>query len=172
MIVILSEAKDLTRLQSAFYGDQFRINAPNLVECSLEILSTARSLAPLGMTEYEPKDLTNYNEDVLVYMMTNQSRVVLYTGITNSLVRRVWQHQNGEIEGFTKSYTVKRLVYYECFNAPRDAIAREKEIKGWRREKKNALVETKNPKWADLSPVLFQHFKPSSGASATACRRQ
>ena len=107
-----------------------------------------------------------------VYMMTNQSRVVLYTGITNSLVRRVWQHQNAEREGFTKSYKVNRLVYYECFDDPRDAIAREKEIKGWRREKKNALVETKNPKWADLSPMLFQHFKPSSRASAATGRRQ
>jgi putative endonuclease len=107
-----------------------------------------------------------------VYMMTNQSRVVLYTGITNSLVRRVWQHQNGEIEGFTKSYKINRLVYYECFDDPRDAIAREKEIKSWRREKKNALVETKNPKWADLSPMLFQHFKPSSRASTATGRRQ
>ena len=53
-----------------------------------------------------------------VYMMTNQSRVVLYTGITNSLVRRVWQHQNSEIEGFTKTYKVNRLVYYECFDDP------------------------------------------------------
>ena len=53
-----------------------------------------------------------------VYMMTNQSRVVLYTGITNSLTRRVWQHQSGEIEGFTKSYKVNRLVYYECFDDP------------------------------------------------------
>ncbi len=78
-----------------------------------------------------------------VYMMTNRSRVVLYTGITNSLMRRVAQHQKSEIEGFTKTYKVNRLVYYECFNDPRDAIAREKEIKGWRREKKNALVETK-----------------------------
>ena len=104
-------------------------------------------------------------------MMTNQSRVVLYTGITNSLVRRVWQHQNGEIEGFTKSYKVNRLVYYECFDNPRAAIAREKEIKGWRREKKDTLVETKNPKWADLSPMLFQHFKPSSRASAGTSRR-
>jgi putative endonuclease len=65
-----------------------------------------------------------------VYLMTNRSRVVLYTGITNSLMRRVWQHQNGEIEGFTKKYTVNRLVYYENFNNPRDAISREKEIKG------------------------------------------
>jgi putative endonuclease len=73
-----------------------------------------------------------------VYMVTNRSRVVLYTGITNSLMRRVWQHQNGEIE------------------------AREKEIKGWKRSKKNALVETKNPKWADLSPMLFQHMRGPS----------
>jgi putative endonuclease len=94
-----------------------------------------------------------------VYVMTNRSRVVLYTGITNSLVRRVWQHQNGEIDGFTKNYKVSRLVYYERFNRPRDAIAREKEIKGWRREKKNALVERMNPKWADLSPILFQHTR-------------
>ena len=107
-----------------------------------------------------------------VYMMTNQSRVVLYTGITNSLMRRVWQHQSGEMEGFTKTYKVSRLVYYECFNIPRDAIAREEEIKGWRRKKKNALVETKNPRWTDLSPILFQHFKPSSRASAPTGTRQ
>jgi putative endonuclease len=94
-----------------------------------------------------------------VYMMTNRSRVVLYTGITNSLMRRVWQHQDGEIEGFTKRYKVNLLVYYERYNDPRDAIAREKEIKGWRRAKKNALVETMNPNWADLSPMLFQHTR-------------
>jgi len=94
-----------------------------------------------------------------IYMMTNRSRVVLYTGITNSLVRRVWQHQNGEIEGFTKTYKVNRLVYYERFNDPRGAIAREKEIKGWKREKKNALVEHMNPTWADLSPMLFQNTR-------------
>jgi putative endonuclease len=97
-----------------------------------------------------------------VYMMTNKSRVVLYTGVTNSLTRRVWQHQNGTIEGFTRVYQVNRLVHYECFNDPRDAIAREKEIKGWRRAKKNALVETTNPKWADLSPMLFQHMRGPS----------
>ena len=107
-----------------------------------------------------------------VYMMTNRSRVVLYTGITNSLMPRVSQHQNGEIEGFTKTYKVNLLVYYERYNDPRDAVAREKEIKGWRREKKNALVETKNPKWADLSPILFQHFKPSSRTSAATGRHQ
>jgi putative endonuclease len=102
-----------------------------------------------------------------VYLMTNRSRVVLNTGITNSLVRRVWEHQNGEIEGFTKKYKVNRLVYYENFDNPRHAISREKEIKGWRRgKKKNALVETKNPKWADLSPMLFQHMRGPSPAPA------
>ena len=107
-----------------------------------------------------------------VYMMTNRSRVVLYTGITNSLVRRVWQHQNGETEGFTKTYKVNRLVYYECFSHPSDAIAREKEIKGWRRAKKNALVEKMNPKWADLSPMLFQHMRDPSPAKAGSGSRQ
>ena len=107
-----------------------------------------------------------------VYMMTNQSRVVLYTGITNSLMRRVWQHQSGEMEGLAKTYKVNRLVYYECFNDPRDVIAREKEIEDRRRKKKNALVETKNPRWTDLSPMLFQHFKPSSRASAPTGTRQ
>ncbi len=91
-----------------------------------------------------------------VYMMTNKSRVVLYTGITNSLEVRVWQHENLTRDGFTKKYRVNRLVYYETFDDPRDAISREKEIKGWRRCKKNALVETLNTKWADLSTMLYQ----------------
>jgi len=106
------------------------------------------------------------DEDFYVYMMTNRSRVVLYTGITNSLTRRIWQHQNGEIERFTKKYRVNRFVYYENFNNPRDAISREKELKGWRRSKKNGLVKTKNPKWADLSPMLFQHMRGPSPANA------
>jgi putative endonuclease len=97
-----------------------------------------------------------------VYMMTNRSRVVLYTGITNSLARRVWEHQNAEIKGFTKTYKVSRLVYYESFDDPRVAISREKEIKGCRRSKKNALVEALNPKWADLSGMLFQPMRVPS----------
>ncbi len=100
-----------------------------------------------------------------VYMMTIRPRVVLYIGITNSLVRRVWQHRQGEIQGFTKRYNVNRLVYYECFDDPRDAISREKELKGWRRVRKNAFVETLNPKWSDLSAMLFQ---PARGLSPSA----
>src|SRR5438034_4172999 len=75
-----------------------------------------------------------------VYMMTNRSRVVLYTGVTNSLERRLWFHRNVSPRSFTKKYRVDRLVYYETFRNPRDAISQEKEIKGWRREKKNDLV--------------------------------
>lgn len=102
-----------------------------------------RSEGPLKMTR------TFY-----VYMITNRSRVVLYTGVTNDLVRRIWEHQNSEVKGFSKTYKANRLVSYETFDAPLDAIDREKEIKGWRRSKKNALVETLNPKWADLSSKL------------------
>jgi putative endonuclease len=70
-----------------------------------------------------------------VYMMTNRSRVVLYTGVTKSRERRLWFHGNTSARRFTKRYKVDRLIYYERFDKPRDAISREKEIKGWRREK-------------------------------------
>ena len=87
--------------------------------------------------------------------MTNRSRVVLYTGVTNSLERRLWFHGNTAKRSFTKRYKINRLVYYESFDDPRDAISREKEIKGWRREKKNDLVGTLNPKWEDFGRKLF-----------------
>ncbi len=90
-----------------------------------------------------------------VYMMSNRDRVVLYTGVTNGLESRLWFHSKARAPSFTKRYTVTRLVYYENFDDPREAIAREKEIKGWRREKKNALVRTLNPKWEDLGAKLF-----------------
>jgi putative endonuclease len=91
------------------------------------------------------RDLPHSMKDFFVYMMTNRSRVVLYTGVTNNLERRVWEHQNSALRGFTKRYKVDRLVYYETYSNPRDAINREKEIKAWRREKKNKLVESLNP---------------------------
>jgi len=87
--------------------------------------------------------------------MTNRSRVVLYTGVTSKLEGRAWEHKNHAVEGFTSKYHVDRLVYYEQFSDPISAITREKEIKGWRREKKNALVQTLNPKWDDLTESLF-----------------
>ncbi len=90
-----------------------------------------------------------------LYMMTNRSRVVLYTGVTNSIERRLWHHANTSKHSFTKRYRVDRLVYYELYNDIRDAISREKEIKGWRREKKNELVRTLNPTWEDLGMRMF-----------------
>ena len=87
--------------------------------------------------------------------MTNRSRVVLCTGITNDLARRVWEHKNHAVKGFTSKFKLDRLVYYEQFIDPISAITREKEIKSWRREKKNELVRTLNPKWEDLAKELF-----------------
>ena len=100
------------------------------------------------------RDLANAVKAYYVYMITNRSRVVLYTGVTNDLARRIWEHQNGTVKGFTTKYRLTKLVYHETYNDIRDAIDREKEIKGWRRSKKNALVETLNQKWDDLSPTL------------------
>ncbi len=93
-----------------------------------------------------------------VYMMTNESRVVLYIGVTSDLERRVWEHQQGEVEGFTQKYRLRHLVYHETFHQIDDAIRCEKELKGWRRSKKNALVETLNPRWVDLSIELFKRL--------------
>ena len=87
--------------------------------------------------------------------MTNRTRTVLYTGVTNSLERRVWFHRNNAVKSFTKIYKVDLLVYYEAFENAADAISREKQIKGWRRDKKNQLVQTLNPKWKDLGLEMF-----------------
>ncbi|MBA3544384.1 MAG: GIY-YIG nuclease family protein [Chthoniobacterales bacterium] len=100
------------------------------------------------------RDLAVAVKAYFVYMMSNRSRVVLYTGVTNDLARRVWEHQNGTIKGFTKQYRLTTLVYHETYGDINQAIDREKQIKSWRRSKKNALVETLNPKWDDLSPTL------------------
>jgi putative endonuclease len=90
------------------------------------------------------------NKTYYVYIMTNRSRT-LYTGMTNNLERRVYEHKQKMIEGFTKQYNITQLVYCEAFGDVREAIAREKQIKSWRREKKIALIESLNPAWRDLS---------------------
>ena len=82
--------------------------------------------------------------------MASRSRV-LYTGVTNDLVRRVHEHKQGLVAGFTRKYRVTRLVHFEEFADIRDAIAREKEIKGWKRSRKLKLVETRNPTWEDVA---------------------
>jgi putative endonuclease len=75
----------------------------------------------------------------------------LYTGVTNDLKRRVYEHKNKLINGFTKKYNITKLVYYEATNEVTSAIVREKQIKGWLRRKKIALIESANPQWEDLS---------------------
>ena len=85
-----------------------------------------------------------------VYIMTNQSRT-LYVGLTNNIRRRVWEHKTGLIEGFTHRYNIDTLVYVESFGDVDSAIAREKQIKNWRREKKLRLINQENPDLRDLS---------------------
>jgi putative endonuclease len=93
--------------------------------------------------------------------MTNGPRShVLYTGVTGNLPRRVFEHKSKASPSFTNRYNLTRLVYYEMFGYPAEAIAREKEIKGWRRSKKLALTETINPHWYDLAAEWQDVFKP------------
>ncbi len=88
-----------------------------------------------------------------VYILTNQHGNVMYIGVTRDLVRRVFQHRHHLVEGFTTRYKVNKLVYYESVNDVTAAIAREKQLKGWTRARKNALVASVNPDWAELMPV-------------------
>ncbi|MFO1158096.1 MAG: GIY-YIG nuclease family protein [Reyranellaceae bacterium] len=90
-----------------------------------------------------------------VYVLTNVKRNVMYVGVTNDLGRRVEEHRRGIGGVFTRRYKVNALVYAEEHELIDDAIAREKEIKGWRRSKKNALVEASNPTWADLADTTI-----------------
>ena len=85
-----------------------------------------------------------------VYMLAAKKNGTLYVGVTNDLVRRVWEHRNDAAEGFTRRYIVKTLVYFETFEGPEAAITREKKLKRWRRDWKVALIERDNPHWRDL----------------------
>jgi putative endonuclease len=89
-----------------------------------------------------------------VYIMTNARKTVLYTGVTNDLVKRVWQHRNGQSGGFTAKYHCTRLVLYEVFRDSYNAIAREKQIKAGSRRRKVELIEQMNPEWRDLYELI------------------
>ena len=91
------------------------------------------------------------SKEYYVYIMTNKSRT-LYTGVTNDLMRRVYEHKNKlDPKSFTCKYNIQYLVYYESTSSVQVALEREKQIKGWLRKKKIALIESENPKWKDLS---------------------
>ena len=86
-----------------------------------------------------------------VYLLTNWNHKVMYIGVTSNLERRLYEHKNKLVEGFTNKYNVDKLVYFETTNDVLAAIEREKQIKKWRREKKNQLAVGMNPEWKDLS---------------------
>ena len=89
-----------------------------------------------------------------IYILSNNSRSSLYVGVTNDLYRRYMEHRNGIIEGFTKKYRCNSLLYYECYQNVEEAIFREKELKGWSREKKMTLIKSMNPFLWDLATGL------------------
>jgi len=96
-----------------------------------------------------------------VYILSNASRL-LYTGITSNLERRVWEHKRKVIPGFTSKYNLHQLVYFETFGDVRAAIAREKQIKAWRRDKRVSMIREKNPHWTDLASCWFNRKLPAS----------
>jgi len=89
-----------------------------------------------------------------VYILTNKSNNVLYIGVTNDLIRRIFEHKNKLVDGFTKKYNLAKLVYYEATNDIESAIAREKQLKNWHREWKKNLINQFNPEWKDLGEDL------------------
>src|SRR3990172_8601061 len=89
-----------------------------------------------------------------VYILASKRNGTLYIGVTSDLVKRVWQHKNDVVEGFTKKYGVHTLVYYELHASMNEAITREKQLKKWNRAWKIALIEKQNPEWVDLWPSI------------------
>ena len=89
-----------------------------------------------------------------VYILTNRTGT-LYIGMTNDLLARLHQHRSGEVQGFAATYKLDRLIYYEEYSDVEHAIAREKQLKGWKREKKVKLIATQNPEWRDLSQAMI-----------------
>ena len=85
-----------------------------------------------------------------IYFLTNKS-FTLYVGVTNNLIKRLWEHQQGILEGFTKKYKINKLIYFEEYQYIEKAIERERQVKGWTRKKKLDLVKSKNPNFEDLS---------------------
>lgn len=90
-----------------------------------------------------------------VYILASQKLGTLYIGVTSDISRRIWEHRDGLVDGFTKQYDVKMLVYYELFDRIDDAIFREKQLKKWNRQWKINLIEASNPDWNDLSSTLL-----------------
>jgi putative endonuclease len=123
------------------------------------------NLSHLHIPEPPEPMLDNY---AYMYMMSSSSRRAVYTGVTTFLQQRVYEHKYDLQPGFTRKYKCHRLVYFERYANITAAIAWEKEVKGWRREKKNALVESMNPTWKDLSEGWFKEMRGSSKYSGSS----
>jgi len=95
------------------------------------------------------------NKQYCIYILANKKNGTLYIGVTSDLVKRMWEHKNKVLEGFTKKYDVYILVHYEIYSDPENAIKREKRLKKWNREWKINLIENTNPDWEDLYPTLM-----------------
>ncbi len=106
-------------------------------------------------------------KDYFVYIMANRLRTTLYIGVTGNLVHRVWEHRQGVIQGFTEEYRCQDLVYFENCPDVRSAITREKQLKGWRRVKKDELVQSSNPGWRDLGDEILDPQGAARGPSAS-----
>ncbi len=113
-------------------------------------LSVILSL-PAGRQASREESLNFMNQNYFVYIITNKIHTVLYTGMTNNLRRRMQEHKEKLVDGFTKRYNLNKLIFYEVFNSPEFAILAEKKIKGWTRIKKEVLIKENNPDFRDLS---------------------
>jgi putative endonuclease len=107
--------------------------------------------------------------DCFVYIMASDRNGTLYLGVTSNLIKRAWQHRNHELPGFTSRYAVNRLVWFEGTPSIEAAIAREKQLKNWKREWKLALIEKENPEWRDLyEDILGRQPKSLDAGSSPA----
>jgi len=98
-----------------------------------------------------------------IYILASKKNGTLYVGVTNDLIKRIWEHKQKHVEGFTKEYDVNQLVYYEQTSDIKSAISREKRIKKWNRSWKIELIESTNPRWHDLYPTLINGSPLSRG---------
>jgi putative endonuclease len=95
-----------------------------------------------------------WNYNFFVYIITNKTNTVLYIGVTNNLTRRLFEHKNKLVPGFTMKYNINKLIYFEHFNNINDAIRREKQLKKWNRKWKEEIINQANPEWNDLSDEI------------------
>ena len=113
--------------------------------------------ANLGTESFRRKPesrIASVDKQPAVYILASKRNGTLYIGVTSGLVKRIWEHKNGVVEGFTKRYNVHQLVWYELHESMESAINREKQLKEWKRKWKLELIESSNPNWQDLYPMI------------------